>query len=704
MLRRKIYRENDNRFLELRSKIGQYSNSVCDITHFNKFCIHNNNTWFNTSIYNIDEKYKGNILPEHIDLSKADDRDFTRKTMQIIMYPNDYQKSIFDKWFDSFARVYNATIIFLRKHLPYGTIKEFKMLYNQNKILNNILKNITRDKNELSKLKLKLDSLYSDLNNLNLIVRKKKNDINKIERIKINITNTGLSIKRLNINIQKLYCSAKPYKCFAKPYETLKIHKYDMLNFQNIRTNDLKTIKESIKEKYSYGIRDEPKTCIPSHSLDGAIKLACSSYKTSIDNFMNNRIKRFRIRCRNLNGKNKLMEIESVYFINGINGFQIKESVLGKMEYTYNGNPYTLTENNTSNIHYDGNVYRLLMPVKIEDSEKSTQSKYVVASLDPGIRVFQTIVTNEGMIKYGINANKMISNYLTKIDKLTDKKTTKNEIIKCKNILENLKKKLTKVQKKLLTASEKNKEYCNITINKLLESIYYYEQKILQLMNEPNKIEKNTIEIEIERCKNTIKIHEENYKLYAENINDEIGEIFRKYIQRMKKLLKCIKFNEQRIEKLTKINENPKKKEKYEKYMRYRKENKSKKYYEIINRKVKEMHWKIARELGSNYETIIIGKLSIHSIVQQDNLDSMTKRVGQLMNHYKFRERLVYKCRTLGSEVIVREESYTTKTCPKCGHFNDWIKAEKFIECESCKKKYDRDGGGATNILIKSLK
>ena len=79
----------------------------------------------------------------------------------------------------------------------------------------------------------------------------------------------------------------------------------------------------------------------------------------------------------------------------------------------------------------------------------------------------------------------------------------------------------------------------------------------------------------------------------------------------------------------------------------------------------------------------------------------MTKRIGHLMNHYKFRERLLFKCVTLGSKLIVSDESYTTKTCPLCGYFNEWVKYEKRIKCRNCNNECDRDTIGAINILLK---
>jgi IS605 OrfB family transposase len=79
------------------------------------------------------------------------------------------------------------------------------------------------------------------------------------------------------------------------------------------------------------------------------------------------------------------------------------------------------------------------------------------------------------------------------------------------------------------------------------------------------------------------------------------------------------------------------------------------------------MHWKIARDLSLNYETIIIGKINSQSIQKEGKITGGTKRLLQVMSHYSFREKLVFKCLTLGSKIIVQNEKYTTKFCSNCG-------------------------------------
>ena len=127
-------------------------------------------------------------------------------------------------------------------------------------------------------------------------------------------------------------------------------------------------------------------------------------------------------------------------------------------------------------------------------------------------------------------------------------------------------------------------------------------------------------------------------------------------------------------------------------------------YYDKIKRKVTELHWKTANDLAKNYDNVIIGKFSTKSMCESDNICKMVKRVGSLMRHYDFRTKLVYKCLTNKTKILVSSEKYTTKMCSICGYYNEEIKGEKEIDCGGCKRKYSRDGYAARGIVINNLK
>lgn len=58
------------------------------------------------------------------------------------------------------------------------------------------------------------------------------------------------------------------------------------------------------------------------------------------------------------------------------------------------------------------------------------------------------------------------------------------------------------------------------------------------------------------------------------------------------------------------------------------------------------------------------------------------------------RFKLTYKALRLGMEVVLQEESYTSRTCPQCG---------RVFRCPRCGFVYHRDGVGAINIRGKYL-
>jgi putative transposase len=72
-----------------------------------------------------------------------------------------------------------------------------------------------------------------------------------------------------------------------------------------------------------------------------------------------------------------------------------------------------------------------------------------------------------------------------------------------------------------------------------------------------------------------------------------------------------------------------------------------------------------------------------------------------IQQHYKFKQRLTYKCKVNKVKLVVADESYTSKTCTNCGHLHNTLGANKTYECPSCSIKIDRDENGARNLLLK---
>lgn len=133
---------------------------------------------------------------------------------------------------------------------------------------------------------------------------------------------------------------------------------------------------------------------------------------------------------------------------------------------------------------------------------------------------------------------------------------------------------------------------------------------------------------------------------------------------------------------------------------------KYKKYEKRINRKlnnlVKELHYKIANYICSHFDNILLGKLSTKSITSKNkNLCSREKRLQYQLSHDKFRNILKNKAKEYNKNVIIVDESYTSKTLGCCGNEIE-VKNKREVECTNCKIRLDRDINASRNILIKN--
>jgi transposase len=162
-----------------------------------------------------------------------------------------------------------------------------------------------------------------------------------------------------------------------------------------------------------------------------------------------------------------------------------------------------------------------------------------------------------------------------------------------------------------------------------------------------------------------------------------------------------IEFGEKLVEEikelLTKIDKNNEKKKEGEK-----ESPKNKKIYRRLKNIVDEAHWKIAKYLTDNYDEIYLGKINMQSIVKNDNLTDMTKRVGTMLRHYEFRQRLKFKCEEKRVYYKEVDERYTSKTCSVCGGYKEDLGGNEIYECGECGTVIGRDIGACRCILIKN--
>ena len=127
---------------------------------------------------------------------------------------------------------------------------------------------------------------------------------------------------------------------------------------------------------------------------------------------------------------------------------------------------------------------------------------------------------------------------------------------------------------------------------------------------------------------------------------------------------------------------------------------------ENIRNKVKDLHWKFAKFLCSNYNTILLPKFeSQHMISKEDRkISSKTARSICTYSHYLFQQRLIHKSREFPwCKVVIVEEDYTSVTCGSCGKYNHKLGSSKDFNCPHCDYKADRDINASRNILLKYI-
>ena len=120
-----------------------------------------------------------------------------------------------------------------------------------------------------------------------------------------------------------------------------------------------------------------------------------------------------------------------------------------------------------------------------------------------------------------------------------------------------------------------------------------------------------------------------------------------------------------------------------------------------ITNKVNDLHWKTASFLTQRYKVIFLPNFRVKQMCMKNDNKKVNREMCNLA-HYKFKERLKYKALLNNCQVIDCCESYTSKTCTKCGELNN-VGSKKEYKCDNCSCRIDRDLNGARNIFIRCL-
>lgn len=107
----------------------------------------------------------------------------------------------------------------------------------------------------------------------------------------------------------------------------------------------------------------------------------------------------------------------------------------------------------------------------------------------------------------------------------------------------------------------------------------------------------------------------------------------------------------------------------------------------LTKQNVQRIHKEIIGFILEEYDVIFYGDIILDDKVLRFN---------------KFKKRLLFEANLKNKNVYLVDESFTTKTCSKCGKFND-IKTLQYYYCPCCNNKIHRDVNAAKNILMKGL-
>ena len=182
---------------------------------------------------------------------------------------------------------------------------------------------------------------------------------------------------------------------------------------------------------------------------------------------------------------------------------------------------------------------------------------------------------------------------------------------------------------------------------------------------------------------------------YSEDESYEFGnDIYDSLIPMINKRNNLQNIYAQNIEKFKKktINKNTYEQSK----MNYRK------YEQKIKNRIDDLHYKVITKLvEEKYSLILIPKLNIKKIMENETIHPMTKQIGKIESHMKFINRLIHKSELYGIKVKIINENMTSQVCGMC-HSTYKFKGEIY-NCNKCGSIIGRDINSSRNIYIKEL-
>jgi len=113
-----------------------------------------------------------------------------------------------------------------------------------------------------------------------------------------------------------------------------------------------------------------------------------------------------------------------------------------------------------------------------------------------------------------------------------------------------------------------------------------------------------------------------------------------------------------------------------------------------VKRQRRDFHFKEARKLVSQYQSVKVEDLNIRGMVRNHHLAKSICDAGW----GQFIMIVIFKAEEAGREVIKVNPSYTSQDCSRCGHRNQITLATRIYRCSQCGLVIHRDRNGAKGI------
>lgn len=136
---------------------------------------------------------------------------------------------------------------------------------------------------------------------------------------------------------------------------------------------------------------------------------------------------------------------------------------------------------------------------------------------------------------------------------------------------------------------------------------------------------------------------------------------------------------------------------------RYNLKQKRKQLSRRLQNRRRDFHKKVASYISQKYDVFLLPHFHTSEMQKSKKINSTTKRRMSLWAHYKFKQILRFSMFKRGKVLIECDESYTTKTCGRCGILHDGIGSSKRFRCPNCRLEIDRDFNGARNVLLRCI-